>query len=290
MTTIALELVPTSVEGGYELAREEAERVKTLLERSGLVDRINTLVVPHIIAEDRDRPVPLEEKMDPLDSSRVMSQELPVPFILTQVTAFTPLLELEARVKKLSQADTERVVFVGVPRDLTNRSVVGPTPGEAVHLFRDLIPSRGVILIPTRPDEQERFCQKLELGATFALTQMLFSDQVVHFLRGLQEYPHRPEILLSFGYVPRFELEVGLLQWLIQDTTPTVLQEMEFVRELASLSFREKQARLVELYQRILDGASGLGFPLGLHFECPYGVSEPALETFSAMLDAWSPA
>ena len=64
---------------------------------------------------------------------------------------------------------------------------------------------------------------------------------------------------------------------------------MEFVEELAGLPFKEKKARLVEFYKRVLDGARRLEFPLGLHFECPYGVSEPALETFSAMLDYWPP-
>ena len=289
MTSIALELVPTSIKGGSELAREEAVKVKTLLQRSGLADRINTLVVPQITPEEGDRPVALEEKMDPLDFRHVVSKELPLSFIFTQVTPFTTVPKLTARLNQISQAGVDRLVFVGVPRVLEGHTVVGPMPGEAVHIFRQLMPSRGVILIPTRPDEEERFSQKLESGATFALTQLLFSEQVVHFLRALRKYPHRPEIILSFGYVPQVETKVGLLRWLIQDAPAVVQGEMAFVAELAGLPFKEKKTRLVDFYKRVLDGAGTLGFPLGVHFECPYGVSEPALETFSAMLDHWPP-
>jgi hypothetical protein len=289
MTSIVLELVPTSITGGAHLALEEARKVKALLETSGLLDRIDTLLVPQITPEEGDRPISLEEKMDPLDFSQAVSPELPLSFIFTQVTPFIPVPELKTRVQKLSQAGIERLVFVGVPRVMEGRTVVGPMPGEAVQIFREQMPSRGVILIPTRPDEEERFTQKLDSGATFALTQLLYSDEIVQFLQGLRRQPHRPEVLLSFGYVPQVETKVGLLRWLIQDAPAAVQGEMAFVAEVAGLPFKEKKARLVDLYKRVVDGASKLGFPLGLHFECPYGVSEPALETFSAMLDHWPP-
>ena len=289
MATVALEIVPTSMDRGYVGAVEEAKKVKALLHKSGMTDRFNTVVVPHIIPEDSDRPVALGNKMDPLDSSRALSEELRVSYVLTQVTVFTPLEKLQSRLKMLRLAGIERVVFVGVPREVGRHPIVGPSPSESLQLFQHVMPSRGVILIPTRLQEEARFLQKVEVGATFAMTQLLFSDHVVHFLRRLGTFTNRPEVILSFGYVPKVELSVGLLRWLIRDTTDVACEEMAYVAELAALSFSEKKMRLVELYKKVIDGASGLGFPLGVHFECPYGVSEPALETFSAMLDVYTP-
>ncbi len=289
MATIALEIVPTSTEAGLEGAQAETRKVKGLLERSGLTGRINTLIVPQIIPEEGDRPVPLREKLDPLDCSRVLRQELSTSFILTQVTVFTPYDRLLTRLRTLKESGIERVVYVGVPRVFDEGDVVGPFPSDALDLFRDLMPSQGVILIPTRPDEDQRFLQKLDHGANFALTQLLFTDQIAGFLNSIRQSEQKPEVILSFGYVPRVELKTGLITWLIRDATDLAKREMECVAEVAGLPFAQKKARLVDTYKSVIDGAAGLGFPLGLHFECPYGVTEPALETFSAMLEAWSP-
>lgn len=164
------------------------------------------------------------------------------------------------------------------------------SPVDALKYFRHKVPFRGVILIPPRPEEKKRFQLKLQAGANFALTQLLYSDYLVKFLRSLsKDSRERPEILLSFGYVPAAELKKGLIRWLIQDQVPEVKQEMNTVSRLAALPFKEKKLKLVELYKRIIEGVGELEFPLGLHFECPYGFSEPAMETFHAMLDVWSP-
>jgi len=292
MSTIAFELVPTSAGGSLPLAKREVQKVKAALQRNGLYDRINTFMLPHIISEDSDRPVPLDEKMDPLDFSRVITKErIDVDFILSQVTVFTTREDLEARLKHIRSADIERLVFVGIPREIGGRAVVGPFPNEAMSLFRDLMPYRGAVLIPTRPDEETRLLQKLDAGANFVLTQMLFSDQIVSFLKGLPERQVSPEILLSFAYVPNVESRVGLLRWLIRDETSSLVnRELEEIATLARVPFKEKKARLLDLYKRIVDGLAGSdAFRVGLHFECPYGVSEPALETFAAMLEVWSP-
>ena len=289
MPTIALEIVPTSTEAGLEGAEAEARKVRGLLEKFGLTGRINTLVVPQIIPEEGDRPVPLREKLDPLDASRVLRQELSTAFILTQVTVFTPYDQLVARLRALKESGIERVVYVGVPRVFDESDIVGPFPSDALDLFRDLMPSQGVILIPTRPDEDQRFLQKLDHGANFALTQLLFTDQIADFLKSVRGAEHKPEVILSFGYVPKVELKTRLITWLIRDATDLAKQEMDCVAEVAALPFERKKAWLVDCYKRVIDGAAGLGFPLGLHLECPYGVTEPALETFSAMLETWSP-
>ena len=50
------------------------------------------------------------------------------------------------------------------------------------------------------------------------MTQLLYSDATVDFLAAFaRDNEHRPEILLSFGFVPKVESQVGLINWLIQD-------------------------------------------------------------------------
>ena len=54
---------------------------------------------------------------------------------------------------------------------------------------------------------------------------------------------HRPEILLSFGFVPEVETKVGLINWLIQDPgNAAVAAEQEFVRTLAGREPEDKRA------------------------------------------------
>lgn len=290
MNTIAMEFVPTSVKAGPAAAVAEAQKAKSLLKKSGISDCVNSLFIPHLIEEGEDRPVALEEKMDPLATRNTIFKELPLSYIVAQVTFFSSTEQMYARVKQLQNASIERIVFVGVPRTMTDGEGPGMSPIDALTYFRQRVPFRGVILIPPRPEEKKRFELKVASGANFAVTQLLYSDYIVKFLRSLRIDPlHRPEILLSFGYVPKAEQQKGLIRWLIQDQVPEVKKEMEYVSKLASLPFREKKSKLVELYRRVVDGVGGLGFPLGLHFECPYGFSEPAMESFHAMLDVWSP-
>ena len=113
--------------------------------------------------------------------------------------------------------------------------------------------NRGVILIPTREGEQERFAFKCERGATFGMTQLLYSDAVVDFLTEFaRRSDHRPEILLSFGFVPDAEERVKLIDWLIKDPgNAAVEREQEFVASLATSSFEQKQDALLDLYKRV---------------------------------------
>ena len=68
------------------------------------------------------------------------------------------------------------------------------------------MPNRGVILIPTRDGEHGRFNFKCDQGATYGMTQLLYSDAIVGFLSEFAKTTdHRPEILLSFGFVPKVE-------------------------------------------------------------------------------------
>jgi len=167
----------------------------------------------------------------------------------------------------------------------------GVAPTDALTIYRDQVPNRGVILIPTRDGERGRFNFKIEQGATYGMTQLLYSDTIVGFLKEFAaSTEHRPELLLSFGFVPKMESKVGLINWLIQDPgNPLVAAEQEFVTRLAGEEPAVKRALMLDLYKRVIDGVGELGFPISIHLEAAYGVSKPAFETFAAMLDYWAP-
>lgn len=292
MKTIALELVPPDLDGGVERAVEEGRKVVESCRTSGLGDRIHHLMIPGLIAEDDDRPVEIKPKMDTLDFWNTVRPEIgDVKGLCTQVTAFHDKEQLTERLTDLRKAGIEGISFVGVPRNMADGDGPGMAPTDALAEFKDLVPNRGVILIPTREGEHGRFNFKCERGATYGMTQLLYSDAIIDFLRGFaQQTPHRPEILLSFGFVPGAESKAKLIDWLIQDPgNPAVEREQEFVADLAERSFDERKKALVELYKRIVDGVGELGFPLSIHLEAPYGNSKPAFETFAEMLDYWSP-
>lgn len=289
MPTRALEFVPPDLARGPRHARETAARLRELLEREGILERVDTLLLPGMIQEDDDRPVPLEPKLDVLDLFAEIRDTLPMQAIVTQVTAFSEQADLDARIAELKAAEIDRVVFVGVPRTLADGAGPGLTPADALRRYRDRLADRGVVLIPTRSDEAARFGAKVEAGASLALTQLLFSERIAEVLSAVRSEA-RPEVLLSFGYVPKAEERVGLIRWLIRDSTPAARQEMEVVARLAGLSFRPKKAALLELFRRTTEAAAGTGYPLGLHFECPYDFNPYAIEVFHAMLDAWDAA
>ena len=95
---------------------------------------------------------------------------------------------------------------------------------------------------------------------------------------------------MSFGFVPKVETRVGLINWLIQDPgNAAVAEEQEFVATLADSEPAEKRRLLVDLYQRVSDGVAELGFPLSIHFEAAYGLSAPAFDTFAELLAYWAP-
>lgn len=292
LNTIALELVPPNVDGGREKAAEDAQKVVRYSAESGLDGRIRHVMIPGMIAEDDDRPVPMKPKMDVLDFWSVIRPQLPgMRGLCTQVTAFMDEASLGKRLAELTDAGMEGVVFVGVPRTMNDGEGSGVAPTDALSIYRDAVTNRGVIVIPTREGEQGRLNFKCNQGATYGMTQLLYSDAIVGFLTDFaRETDHRPEILLSFGFVPKMETRVGLINWLIQDPgNEAVTGEQEFVKQLAGSEPEQKRRMLVDLYKRVVDGVAELGFPLSIHFEATYGVSGPAFETFAEMLAYWAP-
>lgn len=292
LNTIALELVPPNTESGHEQALEDARKVLRCAAETGLEGRIRHVMIPGMIEEDDDRPIEMKPKMDVLDFWNAIKPELGnMNGLCTQVTAFMDEPTLRQRLTELSSAGFDGIAFVGVPRTMNDGEGSGVAPTDALSMYDGLVPNRGAILIPTRDGEHGRFNFKCDQGATYGMTQLLYSDAIVGFLRGFaQETDHRPEILLSFGFVPKMEAKVGLINWLIQDPgNAAVAEEQEFVRQLAATEPTEKRKLMVDLYKRVIDGVGELGFPLSIHLEATYGVSTPAFETFAEMLAYWAP-
>jgi hypothetical protein len=292
LNTIALELVPPNVDRGREQALEDARKVLRCSAETGLDGRIRHVMIPGMIEEDDDRPIEMKPKMDVLDFWKIIKPQLPgVNGLCTQVTAFLDESALRRRLTDLNAAGFDGIAFVGVPRTMSDGEGSGVAPTDALSLYDGVVPNRGAILIPTREGEHGRFNFKCDKGATYGMTQLLYSDTIVDFLTEFAEKTdHRPEILLSFGFVPKMETKVGLIDWLIQDPgNAAVADEQAFVRELAETEPARKRQLTVDLYKRVIDGVAELGFPLSVHFEATYGVSTPAFETFAEMLAYWSP-
>ena len=293
LSTVALELVPTNVERGTEQAVEDARKVVQLSADFGLDGRIGHLMMPGLIQEEDDRPVEMKPKLDVLDFWSIIKPELPgIRGLCSQVTAFMDEQALGQRLGELVGAGIDGIVFVGVPRTMADGEGSGVAPTDALSIYRELVDNRGVILIPTREGEQGRFNFKCDQGATFAQTQLLYSDAIVGFLEEFAKWTdHRPEILLSFGFVPKLEDRVGFVNWLIQDPgNAAVADEQAFVKTLAMTEPAQKRTLMVDLYKRVIDGVVDLGYPLSIHLEATYGNSAPAFQTFAELLGYWSPS
>jgi hypothetical protein len=292
LNTIALELVPPNVDHGRERSLEDAEKVLRCSAEAGVGGRVRHVMIPGMIEEDDGRPIEMKPKLDVLDFWKIIQPELPgLRGLCTQVTSFTGETALRGRLTELRDSGFEGIAFVGVPRTHNDGDGDGIAPTDALSMFDDVVPHRGAILIPTREGEQGRFTFKCDRGATYGMTQMLYSDAIVGFLREFAATTdHRPDILLSFGFVPKVESRVGLINWLIQDPgNEAVAKEQEFVRALADTEPAGRRRLMVDLYQRVIDGVADLGFPLSVHFEATYGVNTAAFETFAEMLAYWAP-
>jgi len=292
LNTVAFELVPPNADIGREQALEEARKVLRFSKETGIDGQIRHVMMPGMIEEDDDRPVEMKPRLDVLDFWRIIEPEMPgMKGLCTQVTAFMDEAVLRHRLTDLRDAGIEGIAFVGVPRTMNDGEGSGVAPTEALSMFETLVPNRGAILIPTREGEQGRFNFKCNQGATYGMTQLLYSDAIVGFLTEFAKTTeHRPEILLSFGFVPKVETRVGLINWLIQDPgNAAVADEQAFVRKLAETDPAQKRQLMIDLYKRVIDGVADLGFPLSVHLEATYGISNPAFETFAEMLDYWAP-
>jgi hypothetical protein len=292
LNTVAFELVPPTADLGRGQALEDAHKMLRFAKETGIDGRIAHIMIPGMIEEDDDRPVELKPRLDVLDFWTIIKPELPgLNGLCTQVTAFLDEQSLRHRLTDLRDAGFDGIAFVGVPRTMNDGEGSGVAPTDALSIYHQLVPNRGVILIPTRDGEHGRFDFKCNQGATYGMTQLLYSDTIVGFLTEFAKTTdHRPEILLSFGFVPKVETRIGLINWLIQDPgNAAVADEQAFVKRLSETEPAQKRKLMIDLYKRVVDGVADLGFPLSIHLEAAYGASAPAFETFAEMLDYWSP-
>ncbi|PXX13350.1 mycobacterial-type methylenetetrahydrofolate reductase [Mycolicibacterium moriokaense] len=293
LNTVALELVPPNVERGAQQPVADARKALRLAVDAGIDGRIGHVMMPGMIPEEDDRPVEMKPKVDVLEFWSMIKPELPgVNGLCSQVTSFSDEPSLRRRVTDLVAASIDGIVFVGVPRTMHDGDGPGIAPTDALSIYRQLVDNRGVILIPTREGEQGRFNFKCDQGATFAQTQLLYSDAIVGFLSEFAKTTDsRPEILLSFGFVAKVENRVGFIDWLIRDPgNAAVADEQAFVKTLATSETAARRQLMVDLYKRVIDGVADLGYPLSIHLEATYGASAAAFETFAEMLAYWSPA
>jgi len=292
LSTVALEMVAPNTDHSLSQQLEEARKVARISAEAGIADQIRHVMIPGMIDEDDDRPLELKPRLDVLDYWRLIAPELPgVRGLCTQVTAFSGEAALRGRLADLIAAGMEGIAFVGVPRTMSDGEGTGVAPTDALAIYRDLVPNRGAILIPTRVGEVDRFGFKCRQGATYGMTQLLYSAAIADFLTEFAAASdQRPEILLSFGFVPKVETRVGLINWLIQDPgNAAVAAEQDFVKKLAASDPADKRRLIVDLYKRVIDRVADLGFPISIHFEATYGYSAPAFDTFAEMLAYWSP-
>ena len=102
--------------------------------------------------------------------------------LCTQVTSFLDQPALGQRLSDLTDAGFDGIAFVGVPRTMADGEGAGVAPTDALSIYDGVVPNRGAILIPTRDGEQGRFNFKCKQGATYGMTQLLYSDAIVGFL------------------------------------------------------------------------------------------------------------
>ena len=77
------------------------------------------------------------------------------------------------RLTVFGAAGFEGITVVGVPRTMTDGQGCGVTDTDALSMFGGLVGHRGVILIPTRADEQGRFDFKCAPESTVGLIDWL---------------------------------------------------------------------------------------------------------------------
>ena len=291
LNTIALELVPPNVERGPEYAVEEARKVARISAESGLEGRIKHVMIPGMIAEDDDRPVPMKPKLDVLDYWSLIQPELPgLRGLCTQVTAFMDEAALGRRLTTLGDAGFEGIVFVGVPRTMNDGDGSGVPPTDALSIYDQTVDNRGVIVIPTREGEQGRFEFKCSQGANsvYAAAVLRRDRRVPHRFRQEHRSSARDPAVLRLRAQGRDQGRADRLA----DPGPRQRRRRRRagVRPVTGepRSVDERQL-MVDLYKRVIDGVADLGFPLSIHFEATYGVSGAAFETFAEMLAYWSP-
>ena len=175
LSTVAIEMVAPNTDRSLPEQLDEARKVARISAETGIAGQIGHVMIPGMIDEDDDRPVEMKPKLDVLDYWQLISPELPgVKGLCTQVTAFSDEAELRRRLADLIAAGMEGIAFVGVPRTMADGEGAGVAPTDALAIYRDLVPNRGAILIPTRVGEVDRFGFIQDAGNTAVAAEQDF--------------------------------------------------------------------------------------------------------------------
>ena len=224
---------------------EEARKVLQISAASGLAGRIRHVMIPGMIEEDDDRPIEMKPKLDVLDYWSLIKPELPgLNGLCTQVTAF---MDEPALRRAADRPGRRRVRGHRVRRGAAHherRRRLRRRPTDALSIYREVVDNRGVDPDPDPRGRAGPVRFQVQPGRQLRHDPAAVLRRDRGFLADFaKNTDHRPEILLSFGFVPKVETRVGLIDWLIQDPgNAAVADEQEFVRSLAEPRTRRQAA------------------------------------------------
>ncbi|MDN3520784.1 hypothetical protein [Halomonas ramblicola] len=218
---LVLEAVPPELEQGRRGIEATLEKVADLHHALGL-DAVN---IPEIREESAksdkgERRKPFAPRVEPRELARCIQERLDVPCIINRVVVH---LERERQLDWFRETwedyGVRRFVLVGGER--SDRRYPGPSVTETCRLLRERVDVPGLrlgnICIPTRRGEVARMRAKLDAGADFFTTQVVFhAEEVTALLDALGDRPgggRAPGLLLSLAPV-RSERNIRFLRWL----------------------------------------------------------------------------
>ncbi|WP_148252875.1 methylenetetrahydrofolate reductase [Aidingimonas lacisalsi] len=218
---LVLEAVPPELQQGERGIETVLEKIDGLHREVGL-DAVN---IPEIREESSksskgERRKPFEPRVEPRVLAYRIQEQLDLPCIINRVVVH---LEHEQQLDWFRETREEygvrRLVLVGGER--SDQRYPGPSVPEATTLLRERLHAPdmqvGNICIPSRPGEAERMLRKMDAGADFFTTQVIFhAEEVTSLLDAIGERAGRenaPTILVSLAPV-RSERNIRFLHWL----------------------------------------------------------------------------
>lgn len=218
---LVLEAVPPELKQGEKGIEAVLEKIEELHRDVGF-DAVN---IPEVQEESSksskgERRKPFEPRVEPRALARRIQQALGLPCIINRVVVH---LERERQLDWFRETRDDygvnRVVMVGGER--SDQRYPGPSVPEATRLLKKQPDTTdiqvGNICIPSRPGEGERMKRKIDSGADFFTTQVIFhADEVTTLLDELGDHTgpgNAPNLMVSLAPV-RSERNIRFLHWL----------------------------------------------------------------------------
>lgn len=241
---------------------------------------IHAINIPEIHPESAhgkggERNKPFEERMSPREFSRHIHNATGLDCIVNHVVVHQPCAALEEWLTKSQQSfGIDQVVLVGGER----HTIQYPGPGvcEANRIAKSLGHNPpltvGNICIPGRRDEALRIARKLNAGADFFTTQVIYeADDMIQLVQQLANQDtdiRNADFYLSVCPV-QSERNIQFLQWLgVHISSNTEAKLLEDKRHILQTSIDHIEA----MWKRLLDAQTQLIQPLNLHLNlCPIG-------------------